>query len=315
MEGGGSAAVPHELTGAGRSAATPEASIERGGSVAAPSEIKETSPPAQEQGVGSKQSRPDESRFLRRGHSLGLAPKKSLALQAGWTTLPDVAPISGRSGADAVASLADPAAPVVVPAPLVVAEQATSSVAGAAPPAGGLASPVGVAATAPSQEQPDMVMVMSDGVAQSVPTVAQATAPDAGWAEEDVAGGSPTLMSLAQWNVAMVASEGAAQFVPSEAWTEVTVTTTSPTGSDVAMVASEGAAQSAPPAAQAAAPKAGRMEEDMAEGSPGVVAVVERTRRMSPPALLSGGSSSSRTGGAAALVNGHCGRNIGSFLA
>ena len=58
------------------------------------------------------------------------------------------------------------------------------------------------------------------------------------------------------------------------------------------MVASEGVAQSAPPAAQAAAPGAGRMEEDTAGGSLGVVAVVERTRRTSSPALLSGGSHS-----------------------
>ena len=50
MEGGGSAAAPHELTGVGGSATTPEASTERGGSVAAPSEIRDTSPPAQEQG-------------------------------------------------------------------------------------------------------------------------------------------------------------------------------------------------------------------------------------------------------------------------
>ena len=39
-------------------------------------------------------------------------------------------------------------------------------------------------------------------------------------------------------------------------------------------------------------PGAGRMEEDMARGSPGVVAVVERTRRRSSPALLLGGSRS-----------------------
>ena len=38
----------------------PEASIERDGSVAAPSEIKEVSLPAREQEVGSKRPRPDE---------------------------------------------------------------------------------------------------------------------------------------------------------------------------------------------------------------------------------------------------------------
>ena len=75
---------------------------------------------------------------------MGLAPKKSLALQAGWTSLPDVAPISGRSGADAAASLAD------LVAPSVVVEQVASSVAGAASPAESPVSPVEVAMTVPS---------------------------------------------------------------------------------------------------------------------------------------------------------------------
>ena len=74
------------------------------------------------------------------------------------------------------------------------------------------------------------------------------------------------------------------------------MTTTSPVGSDATMVASEGVVQSTPPAAQAAAPEAGRMEEDMAGGSPGVMAVVEMTRRRSYPALLSGGSRSPARG-------------------
>ena len=60
---------------------------------------------------------------MRTGHPLGLAPKKSLAIQAGWMALPDVAPVLGRSGADVEATLADPTAPVVAPAPSVVAEQ------------------------------------------------------------------------------------------------------------------------------------------------------------------------------------------------
>ena len=47
-------------------------------------------------------------------------------------------------------------------------------------------------------------------------------------------------------------------------------------GSDAAVVASE----------------VGRMGEDMAGGSPGVLVVVGRTRRPLPPALLSGGSRS-----------------------
>ena len=56
------------------------------------------------------------------GHPLGLAPKKSLAIQAGRMVLPGVAPISGRSGADVGATLADLTVPVVAPAPSVVAE-------------------------------------------------------------------------------------------------------------------------------------------------------------------------------------------------
>ena len=81
---------------------------------------------------------------------MGLAPKKSLAIQAGWMALPDVAPISGRSGVDVGAMLADPMAPTVAPAPLVVAEQAASSVAGVVQPAEGHISPVEVVVTAPS---------------------------------------------------------------------------------------------------------------------------------------------------------------------
>ena len=43
-------------------------------------------------------------------------------------------------------------------------------------------------------------------------------------------------------------------------------------------------------------PEVGRMEEDMAGGSSGIMAVVERTRRRSPLALLSGGSCSPMRG-------------------
>ena len=75
-----------------------------------------------------------------------------------------------------------------------------------------------------------------------------------------------------------------------------TTTATSLTGLDVAMVASEGAALSAPPVAQAAAPEAGQMEEDMTGGSPSIMAVVERISRRSPSALLSGGSRSPARG-------------------
>jgi len=81
------------------------------------------------------------------------------------------------------------------------------------------------------------------------------------------------------------------------------------------MVESEGAAQSAPPVVQVAAPKAGRMEEDAAGGSSGVVAVVRRTRRGSPLAPLSGGHPLPYAGQAAALVDGRSGPNVSSFLA
>ena len=66
---------------------------------------------------------------MRTGHPLGLAPKKSLAIQMGRMALPDVAPVSGRSGADVGATLADLTAPVVAPMPAEVTEQAASSMA------------------------------------------------------------------------------------------------------------------------------------------------------------------------------------------
>ena len=81
--------------------------------------------------------------------------------------LPDVAPVLGRSDAIVAASSAGPAAPAVAPAPLVVAEQ--------------------VATTASSQEQSDAAVVVSEGVAHSMPPTAQVTAPDVGRAEVDAA--------------------------------------------------------------------------------------------------------------------------------
>ena len=54
------------------------------------------------------------------------------------------------------------------------------SVVGVAPQAEGPASPVEVATTAPRQEQPDAVTVVSEGAAQSMPPMTQATTPDAG---------------------------------------------------------------------------------------------------------------------------------------
>ena len=71
------------------------------------------------------------------------------------------------------------------------------SVVAAVPQVEAPASQAEVAVTAPSQEQPDVAMVMSEGVAQSVPSAAQATAPDAGRVEEDAVGGSPALTSQA----------------------------------------------------------------------------------------------------------------------
>ena len=59
--------------GGGGSAAAPEVLMEGGGSVAAPSETRETSPLAREQGAGSKRSCPDE---LEQG-SGGSSPKRS----------------------------------------------------------------------------------------------------------------------------------------------------------------------------------------------------------------------------------------------
>ena len=82
------------------------------------------------------------------GHPLGLAPKKSLAIQAGRMALPGVAPVSGRSGADVGAALADPTAPVVAPTPSVVAEQAASFMVGVVQLAEGQVTPMEVVATA-----------------------------------------------------------------------------------------------------------------------------------------------------------------------
>ena len=53
--------VPAVLVEGGGSNATPREVMEGSGSSAAPHETRETSPPALEQGAGSKRSRPDES--------------------------------------------------------------------------------------------------------------------------------------------------------------------------------------------------------------------------------------------------------------
>ena len=65
---------------------------------------------------------------------MALAPKKSVALQAGRAPSPDVAPVSGRSGADVATSSAGQAPPAVAPVPFVGqagtrAEEAPSGVA------------------------------------------------------------------------------------------------------------------------------------------------------------------------------------------
>ena len=91
-------------------------------------------------------------RFLRTGHPLGLAPKKSLALQAGQTASPGVTPVSSRSGADVGAALADPTAPMVAPTPVEVTERAASSVAVVEQPAEVRIPPVEVVVTALSQD-------------------------------------------------------------------------------------------------------------------------------------------------------------------
>ena len=89
-------------------------------------------------------------RFLRTGHPLGLAPKKSLAIQAGQMASPTVTPVSSRSGADVGAALADPTASVVAPTPAEVTEQAASSMADVVQPAEGRIPPVEAVVTAPS---------------------------------------------------------------------------------------------------------------------------------------------------------------------
>ena len=58
VEGGGSGVAPHEMVEGSGSGAAPHETMEGSGSGAVPHEV---SPPALEQGVGSKRSHPDES--------------------------------------------------------------------------------------------------------------------------------------------------------------------------------------------------------------------------------------------------------------
>ena len=60
VEMGHSVGLPQEPTGADGSAAAPEVLAEAGGSTVAPQGPTGASPSALEQGVGSKQPRPDE---------------------------------------------------------------------------------------------------------------------------------------------------------------------------------------------------------------------------------------------------------------
>ena len=95
---------------------------------------------------------------------------------------PAVTPVSGRSGADVGATLAEPTASMVAPTPAEVTERAVSSVAGVEQPAEDRIPPVKVIVTAPSQDQPGTVVVAPEGVVQSAPLGAQT--------EEGPAGGS-----------------------------------------------------------------------------------------------------------------------------
>ena len=84
--------------------------------------------------------------------------------------LPGVAPVSGRSGADVGATLADLTVPVVVPVPSVVIEQ--------------------------RQAQPDAATVVLEGAVQSVPPGAQVDPPvmlEAAQVEEGPVGGSSSV--------------------------------------------------------------------------------------------------------------------------
>ena len=91
--------------------------------------------------------------------------------------LPGVAPVLGRSGADVGVASADLTAPVVAPAPSVVAEQTASFVVGVVQPAEGRVSPMKVVVTALSQAQPDAATVVLEGAVQSVPPGAQVDPP------------------------------------------------------------------------------------------------------------------------------------------
>jgi len=129
--------------------------------------------------------------------------------------LPDVAPVSGRNGADVEAVLADPTAPVVEPAPSAVVEPAVSSAVGAVQPVVDPTPPTGVvseggpeftpsetqvemAAITPSPVGLDVATLASEGEEQSVPPVTQAAADEAGQTEAGTTGGSSDVVVVAR---------------------------------------------------------------------------------------------------------------------
>ena len=159
-------------------------------------------------------------------------------------SLADVAPISGKSGANIAALLAGQAPSVVVPMPLV--GQVDAGAIGA--PLEVAEQPVTEVILLPTSERTELPLV------PAAPTVVGATPP--------------------------------VEALPMQA--EVATTVTSQALSDAAAVVPEDATRSVPLAAQVTAPDVGQTEGDTAEGSPGVVAVVERTSGGLPLALTLG---------------------------
>ena len=183
---------------------------------------------------------------------MALAPKKSVALQVRQRPSADVAPISGGSGSGATASPAGEVPLAVAPVPSV--GQASVGAEGA--PSEVVEQPVIEAIPLLMSERMELPLTLV------APTVVGATPP--------------------------------VEALPTQA--EVGATATSQAQPDAATVMFAGAARSMPPVAQATAPEAGQTEGDMARGSPGIVAVVERTSGESPSALMSGGQPLARVG-------------------
>jgi len=90
---------------------------------------------------------------------------------------PAVTPVSGRSGADVGAVLANPTASVVAPTPAEVTKQAASLMADVVQPVEGHIPPVEAVVTAPSLDQPGTAVVAHEDVVQSVPLEAQVDLP------------------------------------------------------------------------------------------------------------------------------------------